>query len=219
MFNRVMICGLLACMFACGSAPAGRDGLPGAAGPSGDKGDEGSTGAKGDKGDTGNVGNTGNTGAAGAQGEKGDKGDKGDIGAQGSQGPQGNPGPSGFDGSKITGSIYCNALLANANSYSFDYTVIQFANGNVMAIGGIRDSSVETQSTSEYVQTQIGWDTAQVVVQHDAYLPIDGGWWSMSLDRSTLITSIVYHDVDITAPTPGIISWQLLSSACIVSTY
>ena len=197
--------------------PRGMDGdgggIVGPQGPAGPQGNPGATGPQGNPGATGSTGATGSQGPQGNVGPAGPQGPQGDAGPQGPAGPQGD---AGTDGSRITGSIYCTAALANTTGVYFTYEAVQFANGNLLAIGGIRDGYVETQSTVEYSSSQVGWSTAAVFIQHDIVAASNGGFWKISLDRSTLNTSIVYTDSDVTG---GGASWSLPASSCIVSLY
>jgi hypothetical protein len=51
----------------------------------------------------------------------------------------------------------------------------------------------------------------------DVYAPTDGGWWTIGLNRSTLVTTITYHDADIVDS--GVMSWTMLPSQCVVNNY
>jgi hypothetical protein len=172
----------------------------------------GCTGSAGPAGPPGPAGATGATGATGPAGTAGTNGTNGKDGAQGIAGPEGDAGAGGA----VLDSIFCNGGLSGATGYLFNYHAVQFDNGVVLASGGIADEAVETDSTAIYAPTQNGWQTAAVIVEHDAYAPVDGGWWTLTLDRSTLVVSIVYHDVDVAG---GQLIWTLTPDKCIKTTY
>lgn len=191
--------------------PAGPQGATGPAGAKGDKGDVGPAGVKGDKGDpgvagvagaTGPAGPAGAVGATGATGPKGDKGDKGDPGLT-------------TDPSKIVASIFCSGAIENTN-LDFTYNVVQFANRNVFASGTIRGPVDQTSDATIYAPSQNGYDDASVIIRMDAYAPADAGWWSLSLNRSTLVTTLVYHDDDMPEKTK---TWTMQPSKCVNNTY
>ena len=163
-------------------------------------------------GSAGPAGPPGPAGAAGAAGTNGTNGTNGKDGAQGIAGPQGDAGA----GAAVLDSIFCNGGLNGATGYVFNYHAVQFGSGVVLASGGIADEAVETDSTAIYAPTQNGWQTASFLVEHDAYAPVDGGWWELGLDRSTLVVSIVYHDVDLAG---GQMTWTMTPDKCIKTTY
>lgn len=155
----------------------------------------------------------------------------GDPGAAGPAGPQGQPGPQGPQGEagapatvvfvdagnadKIIGSIGCTGTL-QGTSLEFSYSVDQFASGNVFATGWVAGTSFGSSGSAFYAPTQVGYQTAQVLFVLDVYAPADGGFWTITLDRSTLVTVLTYHDVDLDA---GALVWTMAPSACVVNAY
>ena len=207
-------------MVACGGAgEAGPKGDPGVQGPTGPQGDPGLNGEagvpglQGPQGVEGPAGEAGATGPQGIQGVAGPQGIQGAVGEAGAQGPMGNP---GVDGSQITASIGCSGVLQDTAGYSFSYDVDQFENGNVFVSGVVYNGAVSGSFSNYYAPTQGGYLTAPIVIDLDSYAPADSGWWQLSLDRSTLIVSIVYNDADIDG---GSLSWTMLPSQCIVNNY
>ncbi len=166
---------------------------------------------------SGEPGAPGKDGAPGVNGLSGVNGTDGKDGEKGEKGISGLPGTSvTTDSAKIVKSIFCTGTLSGTTGLSFNYHVVQFANGNVFTSGGIGDGAYETNATAIYAPSQVGWDSASVIVQHDSYTPLDGGWWNIKLNRSTLITSIVYNDVDMV---PATTTWTMTSDKCVVNNY
>lgn len=210
LFGFGLILVLTAASAACSSnpGPAGPQGEIGPMGPQGEPGPQGEAGLQGPQGEAGPRGTTG------PQGEAGPRGATGATGEAGSQGPQGEAGsPSIAD--KITASIGCFGTLAGT-AYGVSYTVDQFESGNVFATGSIASPSFGTSGTSFYAPTQAGWATAQVSFVQDDILPSNGGWWTISLDRATLVTFIEYHDFDIDG---GLLGWTMQPNQCVINTY
>ena len=202
------------------SGSQGPAGPPGPMGEHGIQGESGPPGPPGPAGDAGPPGPSGEAGAPGPQGEAGSAGAQGPAGEAGPPGSPGSPGGSvvidaGPAGDKIAASIGCFGALQNT-SLAFSYTADQFANGNVFAAGSVSGGAYGVSGSAFFAPTQVGYLTATVQFVEDVYPPADGGWWTISLDRSTLVTVITYHDVDIDG---GMLSWTMQPSACVVNSY
>ena len=157
---------------------------------------------------------------AGPAGEPGPTGAAGVAGVAGQPGPAGQPGAAATatpatDSSKLTKSIGCFGSLENT-SLSFSYTVAVFANGNVFASAGVREGLIGASAANFYAPTQNGALSAAVLVSLDEAPPGNGGFFRISLDRATLVTTIVYTDVDVTG---GTTSWTMLPAQCIANSY
>jgi hypothetical protein len=115
----------------------------------------------------------------------------------------------------VLASIHCGGLLQNT-TLLFSYDVYQFTSGNVFASAGVREGAIGASYANFYAPTQNGALTASVIVSLDEFAPADGGWWQLSLDRTTLVTSIVYNDVDVAG---GMVTWTMSPTACVVNRY
>lgn len=133
---------------------------------------------------------------------KGDKGDKGDAGANGTD-------------NHIVGSISCGGELGTTGVW-FSYQVAQMASGDVFAHGSIRASVAENGASVFYSSKQVGAATAAVQVESDLQGAANAGYWRLTLDRATLITSIDYYDSDATG---GHTAWVMTPDKCVGSTY
>jgi len=115
----------------------------------------------------------------------------------------------------ITKSIYCGGRLQDTPLY-FSYDVDLFANGNIFASAAIIDAGGSSSYSNFYAPTQKGAQTASVIVSRDQLGKSNGGWWELSLDRETLVTSIVNHDSDLASGTQ---TWTMVSTDCVANTY
>jgi hypothetical protein len=168
----------------------------------------------------GPAGPPGEAGPAGPIGPAGPPGEAGPVGPAGSPGEAGLPGTSsaidaGPPGDKIAGSIGCFGAL-QGTSLAFSYTVDQFVDGNVFASGSVGGTGFSTGSSGFYAPTQNGYVNAPVIFTLDVDTTANGGWWQITLDRTTLVTVLTYHDVDIDG---GTLSWTMLPSQCVVNRY
>jgi Collagen triple helix repeat (20 copies) len=202
--------------------PVGEAGSAGATGPQGPMGVAGTTsdagliGPQGPAGSVGPQGPTGATGAAGSTGATGATGPQGPMGEAGAMGATGPQGPSG----DITGSIGCVGTVSGgplSGTYSMGYTADQFSDGAVFSTGYISGASISVSGSAFFAPQQTGWDTAPVQFTYDVYSGADGGWWLISLDRSTLVVSITYNDTDLGGTDTYTWAWQ--PSQCTVNTY
>jgi hypothetical protein len=119
------------------------------------------------------------------------------------------------DPSKVTKSIGCFGSL-EGTPISFSYTAHLFANGNIFATAAIRDRASEVSYSSLYSPSQVGAATAEVLLVDDLLGSANSGYWSLSLNRSTLVTTIVYNDVDAQGGTQ---TWTMDPSKCVANTY
>lgn len=138
----------------------------------------------------------------GPTGAKGVKGDKGDTGAAAS-------------GSLIASSISCGALLQNTTLYFF-YSVDIFKSGDVFASGAISAADARIGNSQFYSAAQNGATTAQVLFTDDLLGTANAGYWSISLNRTTLVTTVVNTDAD---ATNGSNTWTLTADKCVANSY
>lgn len=145
------------------------------------------------------------------------KGAKGDSGAAGKDGAAGTNGTDGKDGTDnhIVASILCTGSLENTALY-FSYSAALMASGDVFAEGSIADGNIEISGSKFYSSQQNGALTAAVLFNDDFVAPYNGGYWSIKLDRGTLVTTIVYSDVDAVG---GGSVWTMDPTACVANKY
>lgn len=192
------------CLFNC-SGPAGSDGARGIPGTSGTEGDAGINGLN------------GINGGMGPQGKAGINGTDGVNGAAGTNGATGAAGVNGTNGTDnhITNSIFCTGTI-QSTTLAFSYTADVLASGDVLANASIQGTSLQVSGSAFYASTQVGALTAVVQMTLDSFGASDSGWWTISTDRTTHITTLIYHDTDMTPPTT---TWTMQPSQCVVNTY
>jgi hypothetical protein len=153
---------------------------------------------------------------AGCSGEAGPPGPAGPSGAAGAEGPAGKDATGAVaDGAKIVRSISCNGNLDGTPLQAF-YSVAIEANGTVFASGSVRDASIGASETAVFAPNQNGAATAQVLVSLDALGPANNGYFSIALNRETLVATVVYKDADASG---GEDSWTMQPTACVSNTY
>ena len=143
----------------------------------------------------------------GAPGSSGSKGDKGSTGSKG------DTGSAGTD-NKIKYTHYCNALLQNTALY-YRYRVYQFVNEDIFIQGEIYGVSYEVADSIMYSKLQNGWTTAPIYINYDVSGSANSGYFVISLNRSTMVTTIVYTDSDVSG---GSTTWSQPSSDCTTQT-
>ena len=121
----------------------------------------------------------------------------------------GTDGTAGTD-NKIKYTHYCNALLENTTLY-YRYRVSQFVNEDIFIQGEIYGAAYEVADAIMYSKLQNGWDTAPIFINYDVSGSANYGYFVISLNRSTMVTTIVYTDSDVTG---GSTTWTLPSSNC-----
>ena len=131
---------------------------------------------------------------------------KGDTGAAGKD--------ANADG-MFAASIHCGGQLASTTVY-FTYDAALTKGGDVFADGAINDGNFEVSNTQFYSKDQNGATTAMVTLQYDLQGAANAGWFSLELNRSTLVTTIVYHDSDAAG---GQTVWSMTPDQCVSNTY
>lgn len=136
-------------------------------------------------------------------------------GPQGPAGPAGPAGPVGPAGNKITQSIFCGGPL-QGTSLSCKYAVDIFNSGDIYASAAIYGAAFQIGDSVFYSKDQVGAATATVIFTYDPDQTANGGFWSISLDRTSLVTTAVLQDPD--APS-GQETWSMNPNKCVVNRY
>ena len=156
----------------------------------------------------------GQDGVNGQDGADGQDGTNGQDGLNGQDGADGQNGTNGQDAlpNYITSSIACAGALEGSSLY-FNYSVAQFSLGEVFVTGGVYGDYTSVNASAMYSPNQVGFATAPVIFVNDALGTANQGYWTLSLSRETLITSINYTDID------GNLAWQMMPENCVVNDF
>ena len=168
------------------------------------------------------------------KGDKGDPGSQGVAGTAGKDGVVGAVGAKGTDGqtNKIASSIDCIGYSSTVSSVyrtlngktvptnlSIFYSASVMTNGDVFATAQLNDGGASYGGSSFYSMQQIGAETASVLFNYDTISPFsNGGWWQISVNRTTGVAKIRYSDDDF-AQAPNYLEWEFMPSACTKQTY
>lgn len=139
---------------------------------------------------------------------------------KGPKGDQGTPGAG-----RIRTTINCSGIIsglagvvgAALNGLEVEYDAALTTSGDVYATARIIDSAVQHTSTNFYAAGQAGAATADVLVVADYDFTSDGGWWKVSLNRSTMVTSITYTDSSLGGLSP--VNLTFTPAACSVQNW
>ena len=156
-------------------------------------------------------------GTVGTNGTNGTNGDNGTVGTNGTNGDNGTNGTNGTNGIKPAASLSFGASLEDT-SYKFSYTAMVFSDGSVYAYGGIRGADSQIGRSTFYDSSQSGSSTAEVIFDWDLSGSDNWGYWKISVNRSTLVVTILYTDQD---ETGGSTTWTLNSSSnnCVLNSF
>ena len=99
------------------------------------------------------------------------------------------------------------------NGVNVYYKAVLTAAGDVMSTASVTPAigSFQVSGTDFWASSQSGASTAPVFITAD-FATSNWGWWNISLNRSTLVTTAVYTDSTLGAQSPVTITF--LSSAC-----
>ena len=130
----------------------------------------------------------------------------------------GSNGSNGSNGIQPAASLFCDAALSGI-SYRFTYSAMVFSDNSVFAYGGIYGVAYQIGASTFYDSSQTGASTAAVLFTYDVAGDLNnGGFWKISINRSTLAATIVYTDSEVSG---GSDTWTLASSSsnCVLNSY
>jgi hypothetical protein len=64
--------------------------------------------------------------------------------------------------------------------------------------------------------SQVGYQNAPVIFTFDVYGTATSGYWTLSLNRTTLVTSAVYKDAELAT---GSMTWTMTPDKCVLNAY
>ena len=125
---------------------------------------------------------------------------------------------NGSNGIKPSVSLYCGAALENTALY-FTYTAMVFSDSSVYAHASIYGVAYEIGASKFYDSSQNGASTAAVIFTYDVDGTNNGGWWQISVNRSTSAATIVYKESGLSGANAT--TWTLPSSSsnCVLNSY
>lgn len=139
-------------------------------------------------------------------------------------GGKGEQGPAGKDGGRIVSSMYCQGTITGLggaasalNGLKVEYNAVLTSSSDVYAAAHIIDSFSQVSGTTFYAAGEAGAATGAVVVTNDYHSTGNGGFWRISLNRATMVTSIVYTDSSLGAQSP--LNLQFTAAACDVGNW
>lgn len=133
------------------------------------------------------------------------------------KGPKGDAGISG----RVVATMNCSGVIGSSapvalQGLEVEYDAVLTATGDVYATASIIDEVAQISNTAFYASGQAGAQTASVMVVADFAGSANGGWWNVSLNRSTLVTSVVYTDSDLFSSP---VNMTFTPSACTVQSW
>jgi hypothetical protein len=139
------------------------------------------------------------------------------VGCTGPRGPAGPPGSN-----RVIQTINCLGTISGLaggasvlNGLDVEYEGIVMEAGDVYATAAVIDENEQTSGTSFYAAGQSGSSTAEVVITKDYHNTDDFAEWSIKLNRSSYVTSIVYDDPSLGAP----VVMSFTAAACTVQNW
>ncbi len=132
------------------------------------------------------------------------------------KGKDGAPGAPGAGG-KITATMNCSGVITGLTGYNSQlnglevkYTAVLSSAGDVYSTASVNDEYQQISGTMFYAAGQAGSSTGEVSIVNDVDDGEDTATWRVSLNRSTLITTVVYSDMSF----PADVSLNFTASAC-----
>lgn len=148
------------------------------------------------------------------------------CGKDGATGPAGAAGAKGADGTdnRIVASVFCAGTVTGLsgaagtalNGLGVNYSAALTNAGDVFATASIDTGAYQIGNSAFYSANQNGAQTGGVAFTAD-FATANGGWWAVSLDRSTLVVTAVYTDSSLGGQSP--VTMTFASSACQSHTY
>ena len=94
-----------------------------------------------------------------------------------------------------------------------------FSDSSIFAYGGIYGAAFQIGASKFYDSSQTGASTAAVIFTYDVDGTNNGGWWQISVNRSTSAATIVYREANVSGANAT--TWTLPSSSsnCVLNSY
>ena len=127
-----------------------------------------------------------------------------------------------LDPNELDGQPSGTLLNYNCGDLEFHYNADLWTDGTIDASASVENYSLQSSYSEFYAPTQVGALTAPVNVVFDIAPPADFGNWTISFDRTTLVVSVQYNDVDVAAGegwSAGVLLFTFPSSDCVLNTY
>jgi hypothetical protein len=113
-------------------------------------------------------------------------------------------------------SFFCEGGLENTNLVA-SYDAVLFSNGDIWTTGSVSDPSRQSSASNFWDPSQNGYaDAATGSIVFDFEGPANGGYFVISLDRTTLVSVVTYHDTDL--PNDSEI-WTMPPDKCVHNFY
>jgi hypothetical protein len=136
------------------------------------------------------------------------------------QGPAGPPGTSGA----IKATINCSGTIASVsglasilNGLEVRYSAVLTHAGDVYASASVADEASQVSGTAFYAAAQTGAQNGRVSMIADYYGTANWGYWEITLDRNTLVTTAVYTDSSLGFQSPVVMNFA--ANACTVQSW
>lgn len=157
---------------------------------------------------------------------KGPKGDDGEAGTPGAPGEPGSDGANGADGAigatgkdgvdnHIVAGITCVGPLEGTTLY-LRYHAAQLSSGDVLSTAALSNPTLQASGTSFFSFKQNGFVSAPVSFTFDVEGASNGAYWTISLDRETLVVTARYIDSDLVG---GEAFWNMTPDKCVVGEF
>lgn len=134
------------------------------------------------------------------------------------------PGAPGKDGGRIVSSMFCEGTITGLaggasplNGLQVEYNAVLTSSGDIYATANIIDQFAQVSGTAFYAAGEAGAASGAVLVTNDYHSTGNGGYWRVSLNRTTMVTSIVYTDSSLGVQSP--VNLQFTAAACDVGNW
>lgn len=114
---------------------------------------------------------------------------------------------------RIEASISCAGDLENTSLW-FTYSASLMTSGDVFVVGSINDDYSQASQAKFYSSQQVGAVTAAILITNDQLGAATGGFFTLELNRDTLVTRITYKDAETSD-----LTWTMQPSDCVANEY
>ncbi len=115
---------------------------------------------------------------------------------------------------RIIGTLACGGVLEAP--ISFFYAASLLSSGDVFASAEIFTPAVGTSSSAYFSAQQNGSDTGRVSLVFDLVGDSNLGRWSVSVERKSLVTTVLYEDPDTAG---GSRTWSMTPDKCVINDF
>lgn len=117
---------------------------------------------------------------------------------------------------RIRASIHCSGEIPDIPGLWVTYNASRMTTDDIFVSAEVAGSGISVSMAKYYSAQQVGSGNPAVTVVYDVSGTDNAGWWEITLNLDTLITSATYNDNEISG---GKQTWTMTADKCTLNNY